>query len=685
MIKKNHPKNTENSVYCLVCEKVVNIDHQGRGDLMRHMDGVVHKKSLDSKRNQPRLSDVFMKKNDPIEKQVQYAEVKVSGFLAEHNLPLATADHLTHLFKDIFPDSKIAKSYSCGKTKATCILNRAIKPSLQSELIQQMRENIFSICTDGSNDQNLSKMNPVTVRLFDINQRKVVTKFLDMCLTQSSTAVAIFSSINDAFIRNGVSWEHCVSLGVDNTSVNVGKHNSLIVEARKMNSNIILMGCPCHMAHNTARKAEREFEKYVDFNVEQLLIDIYFHFDYSSKRKNMLVEFCEFCSQEYHKILKFLSVRWLGLSTCLERTLKMYPSLQSYFLSQEPEKKNGKRAMPEKSRLNRLIDAFTNPMTEACCLFLDAALPVLTSLNLMLQRADPVIHLMFEALFACATTLLSRFALPTIVQEFRNGKLLQMPKKDLTTFLDDPANYLPTDKLYVGYLARSKVNKLLDDGDIDKNEYSQFFNGCLCFHKRAFIYAIENFPLNNDLLKQAQFLNFFDQKCSFEDVCALTNKLSSYVSFSKNQMNEMEQEFLLLQTISLDDFEDYVKEEAAIRADQSGEAIRYRIDVLWYYLNELKVHGTQKSKFEQLFKLAKVVLTIVHSNAEEESLFSRVRKNMTPQRASLSLDGTLSSIIAFQLNRAQGEPCYKYKPSDQVLKRSKEVTWEYNKEHLKKH
>ena len=104
-------------------------------------------------------------------------------------------------------------------------------------------------------------------------------------------------------------------------------------------------------------------------------------------------------------------------------------------------------------------------------------------------------------------------------------------------------------------------------------------------------------------------------------------------------MNEMEQEFLLLQTISLDDFEDHVREQAAIRADQSGEAVRYRIDILRCYLNEFKVPGTQKPKFGQLFKLAKAVLTIVHSNAEEESLFSRVRKNMTPQRASLSLDG----------------------------------------------
>ena len=66
-------------------------------------------------------------------------------------------------------------------------------------------------------------------------------------------------------------------------------------------------------------------------------------------------------------------------------------------------------------------------------------------------------------------------------------------------------------------------------------------------------------------------------------MCALTNKLSSEVSFSKNQMNEMEQEFLLLQTISLDDFEDHVREQAAIRAEQNGEAVRYRIYILWYY------------------------------------------------------------------------------------------------------
>ena len=48
--------------------------------------------------------------------------------MAEHNVPLAISDLLTHLFKDILPDTKIAQSSSCGKPKATCILNRATKP-----------------------------------------------------------------------------------------------------------------------------------------------------------------------------------------------------------------------------------------------------------------------------------------------------------------------------------------------------------------------------------------------------------------------------------------------------------------------------------------------------------------------------------------------------------------------------
>ena len=50
------------------------------------------------------------------DKNVAKAEAKVVNFLVQYNLPLAAADNLGPLFKDIFPDSKILSSYACERT-----------------------------------------------------------------------------------------------------------------------------------------------------------------------------------------------------------------------------------------------------------------------------------------------------------------------------------------------------------------------------------------------------------------------------------------------------------------------------------------------------------------------------------------------------------------------------------------
>lgn len=43
---------------------------------------------------------------------VKNAEILVCGFLAEHNLSFITMDHLSDLFTNCFPDSKVSFSFA---------------------------------------------------------------------------------------------------------------------------------------------------------------------------------------------------------------------------------------------------------------------------------------------------------------------------------------------------------------------------------------------------------------------------------------------------------------------------------------------------------------------------------------------------------------------------------------------
>ena len=123
-----------------------------------------------------------------------------------------------------------------------------------------MKSSHFSLSTDSSNDQNLEKR----AKVFDEDEHKVVTHFMDMYLSKSARAESIFQSVNWALEKHEIPWANCIALGVCNTSVYVGKHKSLIVEVQKKNSTVKLMGCPWNIAHSTAHHATDKFKEEID-------------------------------------------------------------------------------------------------------------------------------------------------------------------------------------------------------------------------------------------------------------------------------------------------------------------------------------------------------------------------------------------------------------------------------------
>ena len=149
----------------------------------------------------------------------------------------------------------------------------------------------------------------------------------------------------------------------------------------------------------------------------------------------------------------------------------------------------------------------------------------------------------------------------------------------------------------------------------------------------------------------------------------------------------MEEEYIQLLIISSDDFSKEALRKATIRMGGDDEDnVTYRIDTLWWYLYQMKIPGTSRSKFYHLFKVAKLVLLIIHSNTVEESLFSCEWKSLTQYRASLSLDGSLSSIIKFQMSRPTNECVINILWVTQNWKKLEQQLWNIIKNtHVQKH
>ena len=88
--------------------------------------------------------------------------------------------------------------------------------------------------------------------------------------------------------------------------------------------------------------------------------------------------------------------------------------------------------------------------------------------------------------------------------------------------------------------------------------------------------------------------------------------------------------------------------------------------------------GTKTLEFYLLFKVAQTVMTIPHSNAGEERIFSLINKNKTPSHSSLQADETLSLLMVMKTHI---EDPLLWKPMKAMVDKAKRSTKLRNEKH----
>lgn len=120
--------------------------------IKNHMASKIHlRKPLAA---QPTIS-TFMAKNDENAakaKATQALEIKLCGFVAEHNISFTTLTHLTTLLKSAVPDSEIIKNMQLKATKGTAIIKNVVAAAEKEHLQQKLRNSLFSVLIDESTD-----------------------------------------------------------------------------------------------------------------------------------------------------------------------------------------------------------------------------------------------------------------------------------------------------------------------------------------------------------------------------------------------------------------------------------------------------------------------------------------------------------------------------------------------------
>ncbi|XP_031334601.1 zinc finger BED domain-containing protein 5-like [Photinus pyralis] len=422
------------------------------------------------------IASMLNKRENEISLQTQSkaAEIKITGFLSEHNISFNSADHLTNLIKSCFPDSKIAQGMSLGRRKATQISKHVIGACAEEEIISYLKCNKFSLIIDESTDISSVKTLCICVRFFHPKICKITTLFWKLLQIFSgddpdkanlgATSQRLYEEIIGLLSKNSIPLKNMIGFASDGCNTMFGSKNSVASKLANDIPGLMLQKCVCHSLHLCASEACKHLPR----RCEDLARNVYGFFKHSAKRQAMFKEFQDFCNTEPHKILRPAQTRWLSLLQVVKRILEQWEPLKLFF-----------NACYLEHRLiasEEIHIALNKKEIKLFYIFLEWVLPKFVDLNKYFQSENVVISHLHDKMVMCYKELLSAFVEPNYIHKTDIGKIDP----------SDTTHFLPIANMYLGIGVFQNIDSLEPEIKMDFLERCRKFliTSCLEIKKR---------------------------------------------------------------------------------------------------------------------------------------------------------------------------------------------------------
>ena len=95
-----------------------------------------------------------------------------------------------------------------------------------------------------------------------------------------ATVQTLFDALATVLSERGIPWSNVIGFCSDSASVMVGRRNSVLSRVLNEQPDVFSLGCICYLAALCAAAGL----KALPVSIDNLLIDIFYHFKHSSKR-----------------------------------------------------------------------------------------------------------------------------------------------------------------------------------------------------------------------------------------------------------------------------------------------------------------------------------------------------------------------------------------------------------------
>ncbi|XP_073206492.1 uncharacterized protein [Lepidochelys kempii] len=571
-------KASEDSGYCSICRVQFTVKFDSVKAIKHHAETPGHKIKVRAQVRSSTMDKFFIKADASEEEHTCAAELLLTYHGVKHQHSYHSQDCGSTLYCSIFTDSKIASKIHCRRTKMEVLIEKVLAPHSLKLAVQDIGSTSFSIAMDASNKGN-TKLFPVAVRYFNKDKGSCMC-IIDFFEDADETSEAIANNLKSCLQNAGLIHNRIVAYGADNASVNFGKHKSVFVHLKRMLDlpNLVPGHCSAHILHNTAKHGL----KMLSYDVEHLVINVFSEFSSSEKNISELKEFFDFMGTEYSEILPHIATRFLTLFTAVDRLLKNWPALKSYFVSKGEE------------NVCRAIWAFLSEQEHAVSNDETLTLPELYIYfvhNIMSQFNNTIKVL--ESDYVQVTELYTKFN--KLRREIQNRQERGFYGYKVTQFLKK--------------LPPNKQNKFVGDAQRAYTRMVQYLEKWFDFSENSFYKLCA--PLN------------LDRPLELDELCALTTSLGIQVDGDE----------LFTEMCTLNDVLPTLK-----NLTNSAESTLRRQSQEPHNVSEVWVEFFKRCEAPNLLKIVQHVLATPPSNTFVEGIF-RVMKNLrTDKRNRLQVD-----------------------------------------------